>query len=698
MNDEITIRSIDFDERIDFIKENFSDIENPYFQKLDKYEKLAVIDDLSFNEDYIGEYNQENNTDRYHTNPLPLSYIHDILDRKNLKNEYSHFNLSDEGRKRHYDEVIREYNKEHLNDFLPLFHNDKEYSYYTVTSREIFDKIKERVEKEKISPFIAVPDYDQILNNIKKTNQKELYKDISKEGLEYTKFYFVIDNEKNKWSILPRQDLKLIGENAKCINDTLNLEVKCNTSGLSSKNYYYSENTKQLCHDVKELGSLNYGKYNPLDYANTLNKMADYIHSQHIIDKNSIIVPAPQHTGKAEYTLDLAEALYNRIDCLIADILKAKPHDTLYEQKKNGKETDLELYLDKEKDFALRAVQRACEEGKKVYFLDNVISTGKTFNEASKLIPGIIPCSYAISDFARIGFDNGKYFVYNRLEGISMNNSLMAENMRLQGDNARWVVIDWDQNKNIALLRKCNYFDEKTDSYVIANNYTLYGDSVNPCITWGHGGYMDNVSEEYANGIFKCRKNDMEVTLSVPEGWRQAVGVTTTPNGFVAITNGNSRWNDPEPRKTMFIWKEYFDRDMKEKQHNEKKDFFLPYGLKTKTGYILGKKENDKEQRFFKINYIQSGEDYYTLDGKKLETQKIFLEDAVKRFRSSIENTPEGKKASVLKKEKLLEELLNKNLTELQKNNIVNSCEESAKKTNINLEKEDKKTKGNKRS
>ncbi len=144
MNDEITIRSIDFDERIDFIKDNFSDIENPYFQKLDKYEKLAVIDDLSFNIDYIGEYNQENNTDRYHTNPLPLSYIHDILDRKGWNNEYSYFDLSNERIKRHYDEVIREYNKEHLNYFLPLFHNDKEYSYYTVTSREIFDKISER--------------------------------------------------------------------------------------------------------------------------------------------------------------------------------------------------------------------------------------------------------------------------------------------------------------------------------------------------------------------------------------------------------------------------------------------------------------------------------------------------------------------------------------------------------------------------
>lgn len=642
-DNELTIRSIDFDERIDYINKHFSDVKNPYFKNLNKYEKLAVIDDFSFNIDLIGEYNEENNTDRYHTNPLPLSYVKNILDRKSLNDEYSYFNLSREGQKKHYDEVIREYNREHLNDFLPSFHNDRQYSYYTVTSREIFDKVMQHIEKEKITPFIALPDYDQVLDNIKKAGQSDIYNDVSKEGYNYTKFYIVIDSERNRWERLPRQDLILLGDNAKNINDTLNLEIKCNASGLKSKSYYYSENTRELCHNIKELGNINSEKYNPWDYASSLNKIADYIHSQNIIDKDSVIVPAPQHTGKAEYTLDLAECLYNRSGCQIADVLKAEPHDMLYDQKKNGKETELKLYLDKENKFALRTIRDAQENGKKIYLLDNVISTGKTFNESAKLIPGIIPCSYSISDFARIGFDNGKYFVYNRLEGISMNNNLMAENMRLQGDNGRWAVVDWDKNKNMALLRRCNYFDSKTDNYVIASNYTLYGDSVNPMITWGHGSYMDNVSEEYAEGIFKCRKNGMEVALSVPDGWKMATGVTTTPNGFVAITNRASRWYDEEHRKTMFIWKENFDRDMKE---------------------------------------------------KKLSEQKDFLENASKKFSSSVQNTREGKKAAVIDRE----ELLNENLSENQKEKIVTGCELYAKNTNVYLKKDNIKTKGNKRS
>ena len=69
----------DFENNISYY---FHDVENPSFNELNNEEKAAIIKDMSFNIDFHGEYNDEYNADLYHTEPLPLQYLKERLDKK----------------------------------------------------------------------------------------------------------------------------------------------------------------------------------------------------------------------------------------------------------------------------------------------------------------------------------------------------------------------------------------------------------------------------------------------------------------------------------------------------------------------------------------------------------------------------------------------------------------------------------------
>jgi len=60
--------------------------------------------------------------------------------------------------------------------------------------------------------------------------------------------------------------------------------------------------------------------------------------------RNSVLVPAPQHGGRAEYTLRIAETIADRTGARILDIVRCEPHQPLYEQKLAG-EANPELRL-----------------------------------------------------------------------------------------------------------------------------------------------------------------------------------------------------------------------------------------------------------------------------------------------------------------------------------------------------------------
>lgn len=170
-------------------------------------------------------------------------------------------------------------------------------------------------------------------------------------------------------------------------------------AGFNYNSYYHSTHTRDLCHDIKQTE-------NTEVRAKAITEMAAYLGEQ-IKNLNSplYLVPAPQHTGNAEYTLEIANQMAaSNPNCKVLDILKCEPHETLYEQKKNGnRQGELNFYL---------ADGAKIPESARLFLVDNVISSGNTFNEANKLFNGsLFPLVYSVSDFAKLEMKNGKVVI-----------------------------------------------------------------------------------------------------------------------------------------------------------------------------------------------------------------------------------------------------------------------------------------------
>ena len=163
-------------------------------------------------------------------------------------------------------------------------------------------------------------------------------------------------------------------------------------NGIKYNSYYNSLKTREICHNIAG---------DDLDKRNEAVKtMADWFINQNIIGPDDILIPAPQHTGNAEYTKEIAELVSKTTGAEIADILKCEPQEPLYEQKQAATpDLDPKLY-----------VNGNIPEGKRLVLIDNVISTGVTFNEANKLIPGITPMVYAITDNANLRYQYEQYY------------------------------------------------------------------------------------------------------------------------------------------------------------------------------------------------------------------------------------------------------------------------------------------------
>lgn len=114
-----------------------------------------------------------------------------------------------------------------------------------------------------------------------------------------------------------------------------------------------------------------------------------------MIDEDCFLVPAPQHTGKAEYTLDICKIIekINPHKITILDVLSCEPRDTLYNMKKKVKK------ITKDTVFSSGIMLKDAIEDIEgpIYFVDNVIATGTTLKDAQKLIPNIRPLVFAAS-------------------------------------------------------------------------------------------------------------------------------------------------------------------------------------------------------------------------------------------------------------------------------------------------------------
>ena len=147
--------------------------------------------------------------------------------------------------------------------------------------------------------------------------------------------------------------------------------------------YYRDKGVRDTCHEVK-CG-------NPEVQNKAISIIAQEFLSYGIVDSNTILVPAPQHSGRAEYTYDICKIIAQSTGCGIADILRRKPQESFYRQKKNGKVYEPRYYTDGDLPAA-----------EKYFFVDNVISTGDSYMVAKNLLGvDLMPLVYAV-DYGRV--------------------------------------------------------------------------------------------------------------------------------------------------------------------------------------------------------------------------------------------------------------------------------------------------------
>ena len=170
--------------------------------------------------------------------------------------------------------------------------------------------------------------------------------------------------------------------------------------------YYYNETIRQICHDIKQYDNMERHNF-------AVKTIVSYFLSLGCITPNAYLIPAPQHTGKAIYTRELCILLATYTGACVCDILACKPHIPLYEQKLTNTNTKNSVEL----ELQLIGKFPTIADGSPVFFVDNVICTGKTFLTAKKLIQNNIqPLVYAV-DFTRISKEMREYIkILNKIQ------------------------------------------------------------------------------------------------------------------------------------------------------------------------------------------------------------------------------------------------------------------------------------------
>lgn len=119
---------------------------------------------------------------------------------------------------------------------------------------------------------------------------------------------------------------------------------------------------REICHGIKE-GDMD-----------CLQTAADFFLNAGVVRKNDILIPAPQHTGRAEYTLRIAQVVAKEMDAVVVDCLYRLPGETLYMAKQEGRNVPPVFW-----------VNGPIPAGRLI-FVDNVIDTGMTFRAAEKAV------------------------------------------------------------------------------------------------------------------------------------------------------------------------------------------------------------------------------------------------------------------------------------------------------------------------
>ena len=140
------------------------------------------------------------------------------------------------------------------------------------------------------------------------------------------------------------------------------------------------EDVRELCHAVK--GCRHSNTPAMIQAARLLAKA---------IDRPTVLVPVPSHTGFATDMLALAgavcaEAAKRSIPCEVADILACRPHPSLCDEKhKEGGGHPEDIRIVMYQTGGEKSMERLT--GKYVLLVDNVVDTGKTARAAMAALP-----------------------------------------------------------------------------------------------------------------------------------------------------------------------------------------------------------------------------------------------------------------------------------------------------------------------
>ena len=274
---------------------------------------------------------------------------------------------------------------------------------------------------------------------------------------------------------------------------TCNLPKKDIPLGKYKARNYRAEGASDDAHNVKS--------DNPdlLKKKIAINRIAKHIIDQNVLTPKDYIIPAPQHTGRAEYTLDIAKIISKETGCKIADVLGCKPRDTLYNLKKKHGAKSIE-------DSGLYLLTKKFPKYN-VWFLDNVTATGTTFNDARKLIPHLKPLIYSVSPRLKIKTKNRRIY-------------FMRESRTYVGDEVKEVV-DWLiaspynswKEKDREYLMNCDsekLFKFESDTFDLESADRSFYESKNKGVNMN----FKRIYESTHQGVNLFWKNKAKLTLS----------------------------------------------------------------------------------------------------------------------------------------------------------------------------------------
>ncbi len=273
--------------------------------------------------------------------------------------------------------------------------------YYKRCINEYQEDLFEKAEKVHFAESIR-----DIVCSEEKTGKKEYGNTIWDLCLQYKNLskYHAINPEWTYAKVLEKENIVLNDvpkiQQTAIIEETETQAEKLEYIDGQVYSYVHDGYAAKVCHAVKE------GNHE------AVKTMASFLAKN--VNEPCVLVPIPQHTGKAEYTLELAKEIQRivkaekNIEVEIADVLSSMPHEMLYDQKKKLKKQELteeEINILDYGDLKVNSNFRT-ESGKKYLALDNVYSTGKTFEETEKLIHGIKPLVFAVGHMGKEQFLN----------------------------------------------------------------------------------------------------------------------------------------------------------------------------------------------------------------------------------------------------------------------------------------------------